>query len=358
VDRPSSTSNSDAARARFGWARLPFGALFTCALLLAGELGTRAFFRPPYVSLQTYTDCYPYWPQYGFEGSRACFHVRADMACAPTRDMNIIPQTFPLKKPAAELRIIVVGASISWEGSGPHQGSSDGNYPSRMLASLVHDHLGRSLRLINLSVPGSGSTREVVRFREALEYDPDVLVIHVHDTNEIREDQRRAYVNGLHAGLAGKLLYLNSVVVLKAWWSKLFAVPVPHPAAEDVSNETEGLDDAAKLDRWQNGLKRNVQTMLDLAKGRGVPVILVGPSRIDPHGRSGARDRPLNAYLSTRVGPGVQFLNVVEAFRDDFAHRHRALFKDNIHFSAQGTRVVGAALEPLVESALPALHNH
>ena len=303
------------------------------------------------MSVATYADYYPDAPLYGSEGSRACFRVREEMSCARTQDMNIIPQTFPLKKPAGELRIIVVGASVSWEGSAAGQGNSDGNYPSRTLTLLEQAHPARSLRLINLSVPGFGSTRQIIRLREALEYDADLLIIHTHDTNEIKDDQRRAYVKELHSGLAGKLLYLNSVVVLKAWWSNLLGLRAQRPVADDLPDETE----AAKLERWLAGIERNEQTMLDLAKARGVPVILVGPSRADSHGR--VRDRPLNPFLSTRVSGSVQFLNVVELFVADFEKRHRRLFKDKIHYSAEGTRVVAAALAPLVESALPALRE-
>jgi hypothetical protein len=336
--------------------RWPLGALFACALLIAGELGTRFFFRPPYVSVATYADYYPDAPLYGSEGSRACFRVREEMSCLKTQDMNIIPQTFPLKKPAGELRIIVLGASISWEGSAARQGNSDGNYPSRTLDLLERAHPGRALRLINLSVPGFGSTRQIVRLREALEYDADLLIIHTHDTNEVREDQRRAYVKALHSGLAGKLLYLNSVVVLKTWWSNLFNLRPARPAAADISDDNEGLSEEAKIARWHAVTERNVQTMLDLSKAHGVPVILVGPSRAGADGN--VRPRPLNAFLSTRVSSSVQFLDVVELFLADFAHRHRRLFKDKVHYSAEGTRVVSAALAPLVESALPSLTDH
>jgi hypothetical protein len=355
VDRLSSTSNSDRSSARFGWKRLPLGALFAGALLCTVELGTRLFFRPPYVSVENYADHYPLAPLYGLEGSRACFRVRGEMSCLKTQDMNIIPQTFPLKKPAGELRVIVLGSSVSWEGSHPGQGKSDGNYPSRTLSLLERAHPGRALRLINLSVPGFGSSRVVVRLREALEYEPDLLIVHTHDTNEIREDQRRAYVKALHAGVAGKLLYLYSVVVLHEFWAELFEVRSTRRAAADIPDETEGLSESAKIDRWHAGLERNVQTMLDLAKARGVPVILVGPSRADDHG--GVRGRPLNRFLSTRVSSSVQFLDVVELFLENFAQKRRRLFKDRVHYSAEGTRVVAGALAPLVEAALPALRE-
>lgn len=354
MDRPSSTSNSERSRTEPGRARWPLGALFACALLVLGELGTRAWFKPPYVSLDTYTAYYPNWPEYGFEGSRACFRVRDEMSCARTQDMNVIPQTFPAKKPAGELRIVVVGASVSWEGSGRGQGSSEGNYPSRTLDLLQRAHPDRKLRLINLSVPGFGTTRQVVRFREALEYEPDLLVVHAHDTNEIREDQRRAYVAQLHSGVAGKLLYLHSVAVLKAWWSDFLSVRAPRAVAPESSEETES--EAQKLERWQTGIERNVQTMLGLARARGIPVVVVGPSRADR--RRGARDRPLNAIFETQIGGSAQFLNVTALFTAEYARRPRPLFKDNVHYSAEGTRLVAAALAPRIEMALPALHGH
>jgi len=353
VDRPSSTSNSERSRAGQSRARWPLGALFACALLVIGELGTRAWFRPPYVTLDTYTSYYPNWPEYGFEGSRACFRIRDEMSCARSQDMNVIPQTFPAKKPVGELRIVVVGSSVSWEGSGRGQGSSDGNYPSRTLDLLQRAHPDRKLRLINLSVPGFGTTREVVRFREGLEYEPDLFVVHVHDTNEIREDQRRAYVAQLHSGVAGKLLYLHSVAVLKAWWSDFLGVRAPRAVAPESGEEAES--EAHKLERWQTGIERNVQTMLGLARARGVPVVVVGPSRSDR--RQGVRDRPLNGIFEAEIGGSAQFLNVVQLFAAEYARRPRPLFKDNVHYSAEGTRLVATALAPRIEMALPALHS-
>ncbi|MET0794076.1 MAG: SGNH/GDSL hydrolase family protein [Polyangiaceae bacterium] len=356
MDRPSSTSNSEPVRRRFAWRKLPLGALFAFALLAAAELGTRAFFKPPYISVATYAGYYPLAALYGFEGSRACFRSGEQFTCARSKDMNIIPQTFPARKPAGEKRIVVVGSSVSWEGSAAGQGKSEDNYPSRTLAQLQHAHPERSLRLINLSVPGFGTTREVVRLREALEYEPDLLIVHVHDTNEIREDQRRAYVKSLHAGLAGKLLYLQSVVVLKEWWGEAFELPRSARGTVDTGNENDALNDAAKIERWTSGMKRNVQTMLDLAKAQSVPVVLVGPSRWDR--RAGVRERPLNEYYSARAPASAAYLNVVELFRAEFARRHRPLFKDNVHYSAEGTRVIASALTPLIESALPELQAH
>lgn len=345
MDRPSSTSSSS-------WRRLPFGALFAIGLLASLELGVRAFFKPPFVSLETYTRNYPLAPQYGFEGSRACFPVRERIRCAGTRDMNIIPQEFPRKKPVGETRIVVIGASISWEG--PRSNRSEGNYPSRTFELLQRAHPQQTLRLINLSVPGFGSTRQVVRFREALEYEPDLFIVHTHDTNEVREDQRRAYVQQLHSGVAGKLLYSHSVVILKDWWNAALGVPVPRPVAAAGEDESAGLDKTARLERWEQGLERNVNAMLELAKGRAVPVILVGASRADTTDLCGGRGRALNGFLTTRVvGARVQFLDVPALFRDAVAAKQRRIFKDNVHYNAEGSRLVATALAPLVEAALP-----
>jgi len=343
VDRPSSTSS-------FSWRRLPFGALFAVALLAGIELGTRAFFKPPFVSLETYTAYYPFAPQYGHQGSRACFPVREQIVCAPTQDMNIIPTEFPAKKPHDELRIIVIGASISWEG--PRPSKSEGNYPSRTLELLERDHPGRSLRLINLSVPGFGTTRQLVRFREALAYDADLFIIHTHDTNEVREDQRMTYVRKLHSGIAGKLLYANSVVVLKKWWGAALEIPWSRPVVDAAEEEAEGLGKENRAERWMLGMQSNVRTMLELAKARSIPVILIGAAR----GDNGGRDRPLNDYLRTCVsGSSVQFLDVPGLFRAEIEQKHRRFYKDKVHYNAEGSGRVAAALAPLIETALPRL---
>jgi len=314
----------------------------------------RTFFKPPFISLETYTSNYPLAPQYGFEGARACFPVREQMRCAATQDMNVIPHEFPREKPAHELRIVVIGASISWEG--PRPSRSEGNYPSRVLEALERARPDRTLRLINLSVPGFGSTRQVLRFREALDYQPDLVIVHTHDTNEVREDQRRAYVRSLHSGIAGKLLYSQAVVVLKKWWNTALDVPTPRPSVPTDEDETAGLDKGAKLERWEKGLEHNVDTMLELAKARSLPVILVGASRADSSDLCGGRGRALNGFLSTRVnGNNVQFLDVPALFRSAIERKRRKVFKDGIHYNAEGAQLVANALAPMVQSALPQL---
>ena len=339
------------------WSRLPWGALFALALLLLGELGTRLFFTPRFVSIPTYTAYYPDAYLYGEEGSRACFPVAENMVCAATQDMNIIPTTFPLKKPPGELRIIVIGASISWEGPRPSQ--SVDNYPSRTLALLQEAHPGRAIRLINLSVPGTGSTRQMVRYREALTYDPDLFIIHMHDTNEQREDQRRGYVRGLHSGLAGKLLYLNSVVVLKKWWGEQLGMRTASVA--DGSEEVPDANADARVTRWMSGMQERAQTMLDLARARSIPVIFVAASRGDNQRLSSWGGKTFNAFLQERAasstGQRVQFVDVPSLFRTFIDTKHRRPFKDKIHYNADGTRLVAGELVPRVEAALPALQR-
>jgi len=329
---------------------LPFGALFAVALLACLELGVRAFYKPPYVSLETYANNYPVAHLYGFEGSRACFPVGEQVQCVVTQDMNVIPQEFPRKKPAGELRIAVIGASISWEG--PRPGKSNGNYPSRMFEQLERAHPDRNLRLINLSVPGFGSTRQLVRFREALEYEPDLFVVHTHDTNEVREDKRLAYVRNLHSGIAGKLLYSYAVVVLKNWWNGVLRMPAPPPVATS-DEEAADLDISAKRERWEKGLELRVDTMLELATARSIPVILVGTSRSDTKDFSSSTGRALNGFFATRVnGSRVQFLDVPALLRAGVKARPHRVFKDAVHYNAEGVRLVAGALVPLVEGAL------
>jgi len=346
VDRPSSTFSSEAR------SRWPLAGLCALALLGVLELAVRIWFQPPHVALATYAAYYPLAMRYGADGTRACFRVRNEFSCISTQDMNIIPQTFAVKKPPHELRIVVIGASVSWEGPRPAQ--SEGNYPSEAIARLAAAHPAANLRLINLSVPGFGSRRELVRFREALEYEPDLFIIHIHDTNEIREEQRSAYVAQLHAGLAGKLLYLQSVVVLKHWWSNQLGIHPPRAAAE-ASAEGEPETKSAQLARFLVNLEQNEQRMLDLARARSIPVILVAATRADTHDLQSVNGRSFNAFQAEHANGQVQFVDVPALFLDERAHGKRRLFKDGIHYSAAGIRVVARAVAERIELALPAL---
>jgi hypothetical protein len=61
----------------------------------------------------------------------------------------------------------------------------------------------RSVRVVNLSAVGIGAERQRLRLEEALGYEPDLVILHVHGSNEYEDYRDHLYLENLHRGSAG-----------------------------------------------------------------------------------------------------------------------------------------------------------
>ena len=74
----------------------------------------------------------------------------------------------------------------------------------------------RSVRVVNLSAVGIGAERQRLRLEEALGYEPDLVILHVHGSNEYEDYRDHLYLENLHRGLGGLVLQSRFAVTIQA----------------------------------------------------------------------------------------------------------------------------------------------
>jgi hypothetical protein len=313
------------------------------ALLALAEVVFRFGFVPPVVG-DAYSKYYPAY-DYGLAGTPVCWHVSDQLSCSPTPYLDIWKQSLPFAKPRGELRVFTVGASVS-------RGDRRENY-SAVLEGMLHEaHPDRPIRFVNLSARGIGSTRQRLLWHEALRHQPDLLLLHVHGSNEYEDERDRAYVATLHHGLGGLALQSRLVVALKRAYRAATSLASPVKPAADMPDEATETEDPAVRRRWLATLDENVGAMLAEAAAAHVPVILVGRAERLDDGKLSPYGVEVNDLLARRAGPSVRYFDAQAVFSAMPPAAARALFRDSVHWKAKGHRAVAEHLAPLIEAEI------
>ena len=137
--------------------RLPAAALLAVALFVAAECAVRVLWRPDVVGAGRYSAHSPsYGYGYGSDVPRL-FRDGAVWRYYPTEYVNIRPFTLRRSKLANEIRIFVLGGSVS-RGTGLRAGA---DYASQLERALDEQLPEYDWEIINLSADGFGTTRLV-----------------------------------------------------------------------------------------------------------------------------------------------------------------------------------------------------
>lgn len=228
------------------------------------------------------------------------------------RDVNYRDQRFPMPKPAGEFRVFCLGGSSvrseNWI-------KPDGSFPGMLALELWGRIPDITPRIINAGGGGTGSVQNLEVLREVLDYEPDLIVVYPEggeknligptpqaelarkdDDSPVRAAVRRglsrlrSYVGMRLAyqalmprqppggGVSSAFSALATFAVsrpflpenfIRPFEMKLHGVPVlmEHP----ISRE--------EIERAHQRFSRNLATMAELCRARGVPLIFVQPVR-------------------------------------------------------------------------------
>ena len=88
--------------------------------------------------------------------------------------------------------------------------------------------------MVNLSAVGIGVERQRLRLEEALGYEPDLVILHVHGSNEYEDYRDHLYLENLHRGLGGLVLQSRFAVLAKKFLSRRFALAETIQVARDT----------------------------------------------------------------------------------------------------------------------------
>ncbi|MGH9200361.1 MAG: SGNH/GDSL hydrolase family protein, partial [Vicinamibacterales bacterium] len=227
------------------------------------------------------------------------------------------------------------------------------SYPAFMTRALAARRPGVEWTTVNLSVFGVGSSRMSLILGKALAFQPDLVILAPHGSNEYEDERDLAYVRAVNSGYKGLLFKSRAVVLLKQVFDQHLSFrPDSPPTLEFEEEETASLK-PENVARWHAALRENMRNMVQRARDRTVPVLLVGRAERDrgPGGRDSTQTAAVNDLLRQLANrPDVVFFDLSAAL--DTAFRtpgdRAAVFQDESHLQAQGHAAAGEALATLV----------
>jgi hypothetical protein len=317
--------------------------LFAVLLLLAVELGVRVFL-PHDVSGRF---SYGYDLDAGFVESK---EGSVDLVRSGGRRFH--PQKFSLRKSPDTLRIMVLGDSV------PRGPSLQAAYPFHLQETLKSR--GIKAEVINLAIAGFGVRRNQLILRKILQYDPNLIILHVNDSNEY-EDEREFRRSQDFEGWHPRHWLMKSFIFARAYeikTEKLLWRLLPDKirlqnAVNDADAEIQASLDQAKQDLWKKQVWEKTKETVELARRKGIPVILVTQGVLEA-GQDRVDDHELDKLGRSLEGPGVYLVSMTELFSP--LQPIKTYFADSSHMTPAGHRIMAATLADLI-SRRPAKKN-
>ena len=286
--------------------------------------------------------------------------------------------SFSEHKPPGTMRVVLMGASTVY---GIYVDDQDTS--SSQLQRLLEPELGgASIEVINAGVPGWTSRETALSLQHrVLALSPDVVVV-MDGRNEAfpqafldyRDDYshyRRIGFDFRRANAGYKRVFRASyfamlLCTVRAGDGRLgFSFRAQHPAYGYVRWENRpdhaALIENAKDERLTSGFKNNLESLVDLATGRGVDVVLASIPFNEERFASGhfERDPEILPSLKTMVTRNNRVTRDVArdhslAFVDGESLTRPELLHDDCHFNADGERALAALM---AEAVLPLLEQ-
>lgn len=321
--------------------RVPAAALLAVALFVAAECAVALLWRPDVVGAGRYSVHSPsYGYGYGSDVPRL-FRDGADWRYYPTEYVNIRPFSIRRSKPDNEIRIFVLGGSVS-RGTGLREGA---DYASQLERSL-DEHLPEyDWKIVNLSADGFGTTRMVRVLTNMLPHGPDALIVHPHGSNEYEDARDAHYRNALRAGINGLLLRSRLVVLSKK--AELAKLRTGDRLPIDIEDEEHASLHPENIRRWDAVVAKNIERIGCVSRELGIPAVFVGRAERDAPAFRNARVERLNAPIRDES----LYVETAAALARAAAERPAvALWHDNTHYSEAGHAVVARELLALFRS--------
>ena len=321
--------------------RVPAAALFAIMLFLIAESAVGWFWRPGVVGERLYGAYSPSY-DYGYASDvPRLFSEGGAWRFYPTEYVNIRPFSILRSKPANEIRIFVLGGSVS-RGSGVPDG---GDYSSQLERTLNEQLPQYDWNIINLSADGFGTTRMLRILTHMLPYRPDAIIVHPHGSNEYEDERDARYRDALRTGINGLLLHSRPVVLLKK--AELVVLRTGTRLPVDIEDEQSASLRAENISRWQAVFATNIERIMCVSRELGIPAVFVGRAERDAPGFRNDRVERLNAPI--RGAP--LYVDAAAALAKAAAERPEAtLWYDNTHYSEAGHVVVARELLALFRS--------
>lgn len=244
------------------------------------------------------------------------------------------PQSFALKKPDGAFRIMVIGDSV------PRGSSLEGAYAYRV-GELLRVQ-GIQAESFNLAVAGYGARRNQFVLRQALKYQPSLVILHLNGSNEFEDErdwQRAQEFKSWHPrNWPMKSLLLRRLHEMKTervFWRWLPQEIRSEGAANDAGDEIAAAHDPEKTRRWKDLVREKTAEDVALARQAQVPLLLLTQARRErgPDGSPVLNDHGLDAMAQSLAGKTVSHLSMKEVLAGTDLEK---LFADGSHLRKEG----------------------
>lgn len=325
--------------------RLPHAFLLALVLLGATELAVRCFFARNMSGRFEYG----YHPTSGFQE-----HADGTVSLVRAGGRRFHPQTFRQSRPEGTFRIMVIGDSVA---RGP---SLESSYPRVLGAQLRRE--GLNVESFNLGVAGYGGQRKLIVLRQALKYQPSLVILHVNDSNEY-EDEREYKRSEEFKSWHPRNWPMKSLVIRRLYEAKTEQVfwkwlPVEirsQQSINDADAELSASMNPEKLRQWAERVRRFTAESVRLVREAHVPILLITQAHAarDPNGRPFLDDQNLDEMIRPLVTNGVCSVSMKQVFAP---LPWRTLFADGSHLRREGHEILTSAIVERLrrEGLLPA----
>jgi hypothetical protein len=310
---------------------LPF--LMMLTLLIGSELIVRVCFQRNMLGRFEYG----YSPTAGFAEN-----ADGTVSLMRTGGRRFWPQTFSKARPTGTFRVMVIGDSV------PRGSSLATSYASRIGEKLRA--LGIKAESFNLAVGGNGALRNQIILRQALNYEPRLVILHINNSNEF-EDEREYGRAEAFKSWHPKNWLMKSLVIRRLYEAKteqVFWKWVPAQvrnlaAVSDADDERLASQNLEKRREWDERVRKYTAESVALARARNAWVLLVTQAHCqrDATGRFSLDDDGLDKMVRPLLGDGVYHLSMKQILMDtDFA----PLFLDSAHLRPPGQALIADAV--------------
>ena len=301
---------------------VPQAALFAVALFLVGEMALAIAWRPGVVGEERYARHALSYDYAGSPGFPRLFKEGDYLRYYPTEYADM--QAFRIRqiKSANEIRVFILGASVTRAADVP----SGRAYPEQLQLILSERHPEFEWQVVNLAAAGFGTSRMLNVMFTMIQYQPDLVIVHPHGTNEYEDERDARYRAELHSGLNGLFLSSRLVVLLKKLQAEEFQLEDGGRAPANA--EQLAGQDPANQARWMTTMVENLRQFRCISEERGLPMVYLGRAERDGELYRGETVERLNEPIRGQE----HFLDVSGVFIETGSVRATSeLFRDWTH---------------------------
>jgi hypothetical protein len=324
--------------------RVPTAALFAVLLFVVVEFAIAMIWRPDVIGIRRYSTLSLSY-DYGYASDiPRLFREGASLHYHPTEYVDMRPFAIDERKPAREIRIFTFGTSVTRAGGLP-LGTA---YPELLELMLNERHSEYDWHVVNLAAAGIGTTRIMNVLLNMVPYDPDVIIVHPHGSNEYEDERDARLREQLYSGLNGLFLRSRLVVYLKKFEAERFG-------SQDDQGEPGNAEHLAGLDpenteRWMATMEANMRRIDGVTRELELPSIYIGRAERDAELFSDERIERLNSPISAQP----HYLDVAAAFAGAVnEYSNSDLFQNLTHYSEVGHQIVARELYEMIRPGGP-----